>query len=175
MFLSSGKSVVHFHADPDQSFLNQIQGSKTVFVYPVDVLPEPTIEKLVYSNNQGHVTYSPSYESSMFPPAHLAPGESVFLPLYAPHRVINDDGVSISWNVGFHTRSSRKRRAVHLVNLELRSLGLTPSAFGHHHMRDSLKAQSLSAFRAKNKLFRGLRPHVELKEAPMGTPQLQTQ
>src|SRR5439155_25872703 len=47
MFLSSGRSVVHFHADDDQSFLNQVRGGKTVFVYPRAVLPEPVVEQLV--------------------------------------------------------------------------------------------------------------------------------
>jgi hypothetical protein len=116
LFCSSGNSVVHFHADPDQSFLNQIEGSKTVYVYPATLLPEPTIECLAYYEDQGCVGYDAAYEPRMFEPAHIAPGESVFLPLYAPHRVTNDDGVCISWNVGFHTGVSRRRRARSTVN-----------------------------------------------------------
>jgi hypothetical protein len=111
LLLSSGKCVTHFHADPDQSFLNQIRGSKTVFVYPSRIIPESTVERLVYTSNQGIVTYEPEYEAEAFPPVHIAPGESVFLPLFAPHRVINDGEVSVSINVGFHTRQSRRRDA----------------------------------------------------------------
>jgi hypothetical protein len=40
LFISSGKIIVRFHADPDQSFLNQIHGSKTVYVYPAKILPD---------------------------------------------------------------------------------------------------------------------------------------
>jgi len=58
------------------------------------------------------------------PTCVLNPGDSVFLPLYGPHRVINDDVPCISWNVGFNTRKSLRRKKIHLVNLELRKLGL---------------------------------------------------
>ena len=165
MFLSSGKSVVHFHADPDQSFLNQIRGSKTVYVYPARLLPEAQVEKLVYHQDQGVVTYDAAYEAKMFPPTHLVPGESTFLPLYAPHRVINDDGVCVSWNVGFNTPKSRRRRDTHCVNLELRHLGLTPSPYGAHPVRDAVKRTSRVAFRVKNKLLPFSRPkHVVEKK-----------
>lgn len=123
MFLSSGKSLIHFHCDSDQSFLNQIWGSKTIFVYPTRILPECVLEWTVHTGEQGQ-TYNPEYEAQMFPPVELNPGESVFLPLYAPHRVINDDSICISWNVGFHTRRSTRRTKIHLINRELRSLGV---------------------------------------------------
>jgi hypothetical protein len=160
LFLSSGECVVHFHADPDQSFLNQIRGSKTVFVYPAKILPELTVERLVYTGNQGVVTYDPEYEAAMFPPVHLEPGETTFLPLFAPHRVINDGGISVSINIGFHTRESRRRRNVHLVNLEMRRLGLRPAPFNLRPAVDSVKQRMSLAIRAKNKFFRLLRPEV---------------
>ena len=169
LFCSSGKSVVHFHADPDQSFLNQIEGSKTVYVYPATLLPEASIEALAYFEDQGCVAYDPAYEPKMFEPAHLAPGESVFLPLYAPHRVTNDDGVCISWNVGFHTGVSRRRRAVHRVNHELRHLGKTPAPFGAHPFRDSMKRGTRYVFSLKHRLFPGGKPKSPVDPAPART------
>jgi hypothetical protein len=160
LFLSSGKCVVHFHADPDQSFLNQIRGSKTVFVYPTKILSELTVEHLVYTGNQGVVTYEPEYEAAVFPAIPLKPGETAFLPLFAPHRVINDDGISVSINVGFHTRASRRRRNVHLVNMEMRRLGLRPAPFNLRPAVDSMKQRIHLAIRAKNKFFRWLRPEI---------------
>lgn len=151
MFLSSGKSVVHFHCDPDQSFLNQVRGSKTVVVYPTSLLPEEEIEKLVYTQEHGQ-PYKQEYEKKAHPPVHLGPGESVFLPLYAPHRVVNDESVSVSWNVGFHTEHSRQRRTVHLVNRELRALGIHPSEYSRSPLRDAIKARMSLALRVKNKL-----------------------
>lgn len=162
MFLSSGRSVVHFHADPDQSFLNQVRGGKTVHVYPAKVLPEATVEELVYAYDQGVVTYDPSYEPQQFPPTHLAPGQSVFLPLYAPHRVVNDDTVCVSWNVGFNTPITRRRRDVHCVNLELRHLGVTPTPVGRRPWLDGLKRSSRFVFKAKNRLLPFLRPKIDV-------------
>lgn len=157
MFLSSGRSVVHFHSDDDQSFLNQIRGSKTVFVYPAKILPTSAIDELVFTVNQGAVVYQPEYEASRFDPLHISPGESAFLPLFAPHRVINDDGVSVSWNVGFHTYASRLRRKVHYVNHALRQAGLDPRAWGERPFVDKLKIQSEPALRVLNKVRRTLR------------------
>ena len=99
------------------------------------------MERLVYTGNQGVVTYEPEYEAAMFPPVPLAPGETVFLPLFAPHRVINDGGISVSINVGFQTRESRRRRNVHLVNLEMRRLGLRPSPFNLRPSVDSVNSE----------------------------------
>jgi hypothetical protein len=160
MFLSSGRSVVHFHADPDQSFLNQVRGSKTVVVYPSDVLPQTTVERLLWTYDQGAVVYDPAYEARRFEPVHLTPGHSVFLPLYAPHRVVNDDGVCVSWNVGFNTRRSRRRGNVHLANVELRHLGIRPSAPGLHPVRDAVKRGIRPLFRAKSRLLPFLRPKL---------------
>lgn len=162
MFLSSGRCVVHFHADPDQSFLNQIRGSKTVYVYPAKALPEEAVENLVWTGNQGAVVYKPEYEAQMYEPVHLAPGESVFLPLFAPHRVTNDPGVSVSWNVGFHTPASRRRKQVHMVNLEMRHMGMQPRPYDVSPMVDSLKARMQFPLRVKNRLFSSLKPKVKI-------------
>ena len=154
LFLSSRSSVVHFHSDPDQSFLNQVRGSKTVYTYPARVLPESTIENLVRSGDQGAVKYAPEYEQSLNPPVVLNPGESIFLPLYAPHRVINDDVPCISWNVGFNTHKSLRRKKVHLVNFELRKLGVSVSPYNQSPGWDTFKRFAHFGFRVKNRLQR---------------------
>lgn len=162
LFLSAGEIVVHFHSDPDQSFLNQIRGSKTAFVYPVKILPETAVEALAYTGNQGAVVYRPEYESHIHPSIHLAPGETVFLPLFAPHRVTNDGGLSISWNVGFHTRKSRYRRTVYQVNHELRHFGLNPRPYNQNPLIDKIKQYGHLGCRAKNKFFPSLKPPTTL-------------
>ena len=167
MFLSSGKSVVHFHSDPDQSFLNQIRGSKTVFVYPAGVLPESAIDELVYTDDQKAVTYSPEYEAHMFPPLHISPGEAAFLPLFSPHHVTNDDGVSVSWNVGFHTRKSLVRRDAHYTNYELRRWGIKPRPVGERPWADRLKGLAQWGVRAKNKVVRTVGRKPSCSEASL--------
>jgi hypothetical protein len=134
--------------------LNQVRGSKTVYTYPARVLPESTIENLVRSGDQGAVKYLPEYEQSLNPPVVLNPGESIFLPLYAPHRVINDDVPCISWNVGFNTRKSLRRKKVHLVNFELRKLGVSVSPYDQSRALDTIKRFAHFGFRVKNKVQR---------------------
>ena len=158
MFLSSGNIVVHFHADPDQSFLNQIRGSKNVYVYPARVVPETAIEEMIYREDQGPIKYNPDYERHIFKPVRLDPGASVFLPLYAPHRVTNDSSLSISWNVGFHTPHSLRRDRVHRVNWELRQMGMQPAHYNDSVFRDAVKAKLLVPFRIKNRVKRMLSP-----------------
>jgi hypothetical protein len=103
------------------------------------------------------VSYQPEYEQSAFPPVKLAPGESTFLPLYAPHEVVNGDEVCVSLNIGFHTRMSRRRRAVHLFNFEMRGLGLRPAPYGRYPIVDSVKMRIPTAFRAKNRILKSLK------------------
>jgi hypothetical protein len=158
IFLSSGSSVVHFHADGDQSFLNQVRGSKTVYVYPARLLAAETVEKMLYFSDQGYVTYDAAYERDAFAPVHLSPGESVFLPLFAPHRVVNDPGASVSINFGFNTPTSRRLVEIHRVNHEIRAMGGRPSPIGDRPLLDSLKSRLRPAFRAKNRLVPALRP-----------------
>lgn len=154
LFLSSGNIVVHFHSDPDQSFLNQVKGSKTVYTYPAKILDDSVIENLVCAGDQGAVVYRPEYEQSLNQPVTLTPGDSVFLPLYAPHRVTNDNLPSISWNVGFNTRKSIRRKKIHVVNYELRKHGLSPLPYSRNRAVDSLKYFAYSGVRVKNKLQR---------------------
>ncbi len=152
LFLSSGSSVVHFHSDPDQSFLNQIKGSKTVYTYPASVLDESMIEGLVFTGDQKAVQYQPDYEQHLNTPVNIKPGESVFLPTFAPHRVINDEGLSISLNVGFNTQKSTRRKRIHLVNHHLRRLGFTPKHYNQSTGVDDFKNKMYFITRVSNKI-----------------------
>ena len=153
MFLSSGNGVVHFHADPDQSFLNQIKGSKTLYLYPGNMLEESIIEELLYTGNQGAVIYHSEYEASC-QAISLGPGDTAFIPTYAPHRVINDSNMCIAWNVGFNTRNSLRRKKIHLVNRKLRNLGIRIKPYGTSPIIDLLK----------NNLYQGLRVERKIRK-----------
>jgi GNAT superfamily N-acetyltransferase len=152
LLLSSGSASVHFHADPDQSFLNQIRGGKRAHVYPSAMLPEATVETLVHSGDHDAVTWRPEYEERAYPPVHLRPGDSVLLPLFAPHRVENDDEPSVSLSIGFHTRNSYQRSRVHLVNRELRALDLPVSPYGRSPLVDRIKHGLHAGVRLRKKL-----------------------
>jgi hypothetical protein len=155
LLLSSGRASVHFHADPDQSFLNQIRGSKRAFVYPAALVPEATLETLAHSGDHDVVHWRPEYETHARS-VHLTPGDGVLLPLYAPHRVENDDAISVSLSIGFHTRHSLARSRVHLVNRELRALEWPVTPWGVSRFGDSLKERLHPGLRIKNKIRGGI-------------------
>jgi hypothetical protein len=140
LILSSGGGVVHFHSDPDMSFLSQIRGSKTLFTYPASLLDNESIEKLLATEDHGAVTYKAAYEDRRHEPVHLSPGETSFIPLYAPHRVTNDSDVSWSLSVGFNTAASLRRKKAHLMNARLRKFGARPSPVGARPWADASKA-----------------------------------
>ena len=163
IFLSSPHSVVHFHMDTDYGFVNEIRGSKKVFIYRPETLDEYEREKVAYTHQQDQV-YKPEYEKFLFPSVDLNGGETAFLPLYAPHRVVNGDSVCIAINIGFHTKKSRRQKKVHMVNFDLRSLGLEPTPFNRYPILDSVKARSFIFFRLKNKLLKALRPKIAMNK-----------
>jgi ribosomal protein S18 acetylase RimI-like enzyme len=148
LILSSGGSNVHFHADPDASFLNQIRGSKHVHTYPASVLPEKIVEDLVFTKDHAATSYDPAYEPHKHPEIHLTAGTSMLIPLYAPHRIVNDPEPSVSLSVGFHTARTMARTKAHLVNRALRARGFDVTPHGRRPVVDELKAAAAFALRA---------------------------
>ncbi len=139
LIVSSGRAGCHFHADPDLNFLMQIRGSKRVFSWSPETLDEPTKEALATTGDHGAVPYRPEYEGAALPPVTLRPGSGVFIPLFAPHRVENDDEPCVSLSVGFVPRRAMVRLRVHQVNHELRRLGLPVTDSGRSAALDGIK------------------------------------
>lgn len=130
LIVSSGRAGCHFHADPDLNFLMQIRGRKRVYMWSPKALDEPTKEALAATGDHGAVPYKPEYEGVALPPVDLEPGHGAFIPLFAPHRVENDDEPCVSLSVGFVPRQAMIRLRVHEVNHELRKLGWPVTASG---------------------------------------------
>lgn len=144
LILSSGRGVVHFHSDPDQSVLNQIRGTKTVYLYPASLLEEKHLEHLLRTQDHGAVPYREEFEEALYNPVPLGPGDSAFLPLYAPHRVTNGREISFSLSVGFNTRRSLRRKRVHLFNSRLRRLRFPVVPYGRSPILDSSRSAAFA-------------------------------
>lgn len=154
IFVSSPGSVTPYHMDPEQNFLLQIRGRKTMSVFdPADpsVLTEREIERF-YSGAHRNLVF----REELRPKARLfelTPGLGVHVPVTAPHWVQNGDEVSISFSITFQTMASMRRAHAHRINAGLRGWGLRPSPVGRSVIRDGLK-QFL--FRAKSRAARML-------------------
>lgn len=121
VLVSSPGAKVFYHADIQGQSLWQIEGVKSVFVYPtskVFVRPE-TVEKILLRETDEDMPYEGWFEDYASEVV-LKPGEMVTWPLYAPHRVQNHDCLNISVTMEHWTREIWNAYAVHYGNAVLR-------------------------------------------------------
>jgi hypothetical protein len=152
IFVSSPGSVTPYHMDPEENFLLQIQGSKTIRVFdPSDrsVLSEGEVERF-YSGAHRNLVFRDEIgaKARVF---ELSPGLGVHVPPTAPHWVQNGGEVSVSYSITFQTKASLRRAHAHRVNAGLRRWGLRPSPVGRSPLRDGLKQL---VFKAKSRAGR---------------------
>jgi ribosomal protein L16 Arg81 hydroxylase len=158
IFVTSPRSTVPFHMDPEHNFLFQIRGGKFFTIFDRsdrEVVPEQEIERH-YSQENRKLVLEPEH-LGRGQRIHLVPGDALHVPINAPHFVENDDEVSVSFSVTFRTRAADRRELVYMLNHKLRRLGVTPTPFGVHPQRDRLKQVSYRAWglasRARERLL----------------------
>lgn len=140
IFVSSPGAVTPYHMDPEENFLLQIRGRKTMHVFdPADraVLSEQQIERF-FAGAHRNLVFRDEYRSrgEQF---DLTPGIALHVPLAAPHWVQNGPEVSISFSITCQTRESMRRKHVHRMNARLRRWGLDPRPAGQSPLHDGLK------------------------------------
>jgi hypothetical protein len=140
IFVSSPGAVTPYHMDPEENFLLQIQGCKTMNVFdPADrsVLSEQEIERF-FSGAHRNLVFRDEYRPTARAFA-LTPGLAVHVPQVAPHWVQNGPEVSISFSITFQTPASLRRERAHRMNARLRRLGVEPRPVGQSLLRDNFK------------------------------------
>jgi hypothetical protein len=140
IFISSPGSVTPYHMDPEENFLLQIRGRKTIHVFDASdrtILSDEQIERFVTGANR-NLVFRDEYQprARVFP---LGPGEGVHVPVTSPHWVQNGEDVSISFSITFQTRSSIRSTHAHRMNAALRQWGLEPGHVGDSLWRDAVK------------------------------------
>ena len=146
IFVTSPRSTVPFHMDPEHNFLFQVRGGKTFTIFDRadrEVIPEQEIERHYSQENRKMVLEPELAERGQR--IHLAPGDALHVPINAPHFVENDDEISVSFSVTFRSRAADRREMVYMLNHQLRRLGVDPTPYGTSPHRDRIK---LHAFRA---------------------------
>jgi CelD/BcsL family acetyltransferase involved in cellulose biosynthesis len=140
IFISSPRSVTPYHMDPEENFLLQIRGRKTMHVFDASdrsILSDEEIERFLTGANRNLVfrdEYQP--KARIF---SLGPTEGVHVPVTSPHWVQNGEEVSISFSITFQTTSSIRLTHAHRMNAQLRRWGLEPSPVGSSPWRDAVK------------------------------------
>jgi hypothetical protein len=140
IFVSSPHAVTPYHLDPEENFLLQIRGRKTMHVFDAadrSLLSEQELERF-FSGAHRNLVFRDEYR----PRARsfeLTPGVALHVPLAAPHWVQNGPEVSISFSITGQTPASMRRQQVHRMNGRLRRLGLRPRPAGESALQDALK------------------------------------
>jgi cupin-like protein len=154
IFVSSPGSITPYHMDPEQNFLLQIRGQKTMNVFDGSdrsILSEEQKERF-FTGAHRNLVFQDEYQQKarVF---ELSPGLGVHVPVACPHWVKNGEAVSISFSITFQNNASVRSSLAHCMNADLRRWGLKPSPVGGAAWRDSVKQMAYQAKRRVERLF----------------------
>jgi hypothetical protein len=138
IFLSSPGSITPFHMDPEHNILLQIDGEKTMTVFPSgdESLVPPEKSERFHAGGHRNIAWSDSFmeKGKAFP---LVAGEAIYVPVKAPHFVKNGPAVSVSFSITWRSERSVAEGELHALNailrrrrLPLRSVGPRPESHG---------------------------------------------
>ena len=157
LLISSPRSQVHYHADLPGQALLQIAGRKRLYLYPAEepFISRELLERIAVFDRELDIPYHILfYEYAL--KYDLGPGQMVYWPTNAPHRVENQDCLNISLTVDFLTDSIRRAQIVSLAN------GLLRHRFGWRPRSRSIQGPS---YWAKAVLQKGLRNSSWIRRA----------
>lgn len=153
VFVSSPNVLTPYHMDPEENFLLQLRGTKTIHVLPGKDRRVLSLEELERFHAGAHrnLVFRERYRA-FARSFTLGPGEGVHVPVTSPHWVQNGPDVSISYSITFQTRAGLRRAHAHRANAALRRLGLEPAPVGASMLSDGAKHL---VFRALERMKRG--------------------
>jgi len=126
LILSSPATRVPFHFDAAGVVLFHLRGVKRVWVYPTTeaFLPQADMEKVIMRTTTEELPYQRIMDGAAYR-FDIAPGQALTWPLYAPHRVENQEGLCVSLSMDYQTWASRITTGAHRANGVLRGRGWT--------------------------------------------------
>jgi oxalate decarboxylase/phosphoglucose isomerase-like protein (cupin superfamily) len=154
IFVSSPGSVTPYHMDPEENFLLQIRGHKSMSVFDREdraILSEEEIERFLGGAHRNLAFREEAQAKARV--FELTPGLGVHVPVTCPHWVQNGSEVSVSFSITFQTRASMSRAHAHRMNAELRRWGYVPAPVGRSRWLDAAKQL---AYRTKTRVERML-------------------
>ncbi len=154
IFVSSPAAVTPFHIDPENNFLIQVRGTKTMFTHDREdrrLLSDEDRERFAAGGHRNLRADDQSLAAA--DKFELVPGDGLHVPLHTPHYVKNGPEVSISFSVTFQTRHSDTEHGVLWCNHKLRRLGLSPRPFGASPSMDRLKHSVFGGLRGIKRLL----------------------
>ena len=150
VFVTSPGGVTPYHFDPEHNILLQLRGTKTMTQFPAgDPAYAPDEVHETYHTGGGReLTWRDEFLLGGRQFA-LGPGEALFVPVMAPHFVLNGPEPSVSLSITWRSDWSFAEADARAFNGILRRFGLTPRRPGRWPARNRAKA---FAWRACTKL-----------------------
>ncbi len=126
LILSSPVTRVPFHFDAAGVVLFHLRGVKRIWVYPTTetFVPQEAMEKVIMRTTTEELPYQRIMDGQAYR-FDIAPGQALTWPLYAPHRVENQEGLCVSLSMDYQTWASRITTGAHRANGVLRQRGWT--------------------------------------------------
>jgi hypothetical protein len=126
LILSSPTTRVPYHFDAAGVVLFHLRGVKRVWVYPSTeaFLPQEDMEKVIMRTTTEELPYQRLMDGAAYR-FDIVPGQALTWPLYAPHRVENQEGLCVSLSMDYQTWASRITTGAHRANGVLRQRGWT--------------------------------------------------
>lgn len=125
IFLSSPGSVTPFHMDPEHNILLQIEGEKTMTVFPAGDarLVPPRQSESFHGGGHRNLSWRDDFLDKGTS-IELKRGDAILVPVKAPHFVKNGDAVSISFSITWRSERSVAEGELHSLNARLRNWSL---------------------------------------------------
>jgi ribosomal protein L16 Arg81 hydroxylase len=155
LFLTSPNEFTPYHIDSEDSFLLQIQGTKTIYIFDgsdKEILKDLDIEKYWAKNE---IAFREEIRSRAMR-FDMEPGTGVHIPMHFPHMVESGPTSSMSLSIGYE--SIAFDRDLFRVNHQLRKLGINPTPPGKSKVIDNTKMAVFSGARSITKTLKNLQP-----------------
>lgn len=141
LLLSSPNAMVYYHADGPPTTLFHIRGHKRMWIYPLGerFVSQRNLEEIFGSAMDEEVPYSPAFDNDAVA-YDLGPGDLVWWPQNAPHRIENTDSLNVSLSTRYHTEESERRKLVYNANRFFRKkCGIEHPSVQETGLRSSVK------------------------------------
>ena len=122
LLLSSPDAMVYYHADGPPTTLFHVRGRKRMWVYPAGderFVSQFFLEEIFGSAMDEEVPYSADFDKDALV-VDLEPGDAIWWPQNAPHRIVNSGTLNVSLSTRYQTEGSERRKLIYNANRFLR-------------------------------------------------------
>lgn len=124
IFVTAPGGITPLHIDPEHNILLQIEGSKTMNVFPAgdpDIVP-PQQSEAFHAGGHRNLIWDDGFHAKRTA-VPLGPGDAVLMPVKAPHFVENGPSVSVSLSITWRSERSVAEGELHSLNRLMRARG----------------------------------------------------